>query len=76
MCIKISYKCVKNESYKINMNTSKPIFANFTSILKKLIPKWLQKNLPYKTVLAKSNKNVKCASYKYLYVIKNICKVW
>jgi hypothetical protein len=28
----------------------------------------IAKNLSYQTILLKSNKNLKCASYKYLYV--------
>jgi hypothetical protein len=44
------------------------------SILKKYL-KRIAKNLSYKTVLIKSNKNVKCPSYTYyVFVITHICK--
>jgi hypothetical protein len=65
MC-KFSYKFVKTESYQIFMNICKPNLAYFTNILQKIGSKWLQKYLSYKTIFIKSNKNVKCASYKYV----------
>jgi hypothetical protein len=38
----------------------------FSSILQKLAQNDCKKYLSYQTILIKSNKNVKCASYKYL----------
>jgi hypothetical protein len=67
MC-KISYKVVKNESYQNFANICKPNVAYFTSILQNIGPKWLWKNLSYQTTLNKSNENIKCASYIYLYL--------
>jgi hypothetical protein len=65
MC-KISYKFVKIESYQIFANICKPNLAYFTSIVKKLAQNDCEKNLSYQTTLIKSNKNINCASYKYL----------
>jgi hypothetical protein len=64
MC-NISYKFVKNESYKDFMNICEPNLAYFRSFLLKIDLNY-GKNLPYQTILIKSNKNVKCKRYKYL----------
>jgi hypothetical protein len=65
MC-KIAYKFEKNESYQFFKNICKPNLACFTSILQKIGSIWLQKYLPYWTILIKSYKYEKGESYKYV----------
>jgi hypothetical protein len=56
----------KNESCQNFTNTCKPNLDFFTSILQKIGSKCLQKNFSYQTILIRSSKYVKWASYKYL----------
>jgi hypothetical protein len=49
------------------MKLFKPNLAHFTSILKNMAQNDIKKTCPTKLgILIKSNKNIKCASYKYL----------
>jgi hypothetical protein len=48
------------------MNIWEPNLAYFTSILKKLAENDCEKTCPTKLYLTEYNKNVRCASHKYL----------
>jgi hypothetical protein len=64
---KSCHKFEKNESYQTFTNICKPNLAYFGRILQILAQNDFQKNLFYKIILIKSNKNVKCASYNSNY---------